>query len=724
MRNASTKSYKLGVQLSEWADSMVFLTATPINLRQEDLLHLLELLAPEDYDDIEGLELRLAPNAVLNSVASRLSVPRPRSRELLSELARIGETPYGLVLRSRPDFTVLEDLLSRGDPDPAAVVEARRLISDLNTLSTIVTRTKKSEVDERKALREPVYADVVWSDEERTFYEEFVAWCKARAFELGQPTYFVMQMPLRLASACLPMARQLVLEPIRNPAIKDEDSKSNPDSVRTPPHPELVAAARAIEDGTDSKFDRLLPALTDLQREGRRALLFTFSRPTLSYLEKRLKGQFRVAVMHGGVSRQERRRIMAAFRHGEYDVVLANRVASEGLDFEFCSAVINYDLPWNPMEIEQRIGRIDRIGQNEDKVLVVNFYNEETIDERIMKRILERIGIFEASIGALEPIINSEMQNLRAAFDFTLSPQQQDAKLAQVLTALETQRAGLREVADASASLFVSEDVDIAGLEEELVRTGRYVGQNELAHLLQDWALTDGGSGVDWSSDGQSIEFIGNSEMAQRLLELARQGQRNRFEIRDLVASLQSALPIPLSLDQELARSNGAMLLAATNPLVIAATEVPGHRQARFSSARIVAPNVATGEYLVVLAQAKLAARGGDEIWGAAVRADGRTVEPAVADALLAALARGDIRPGPPIQDVKALPRLAQRAQDSLTERHHSELELRERDAVATRRGSPHPPDRTTSETAPHHRSAHLHCSRTRSKGERVESLP
>ena len=66
--------------------------------------------------------------------------------------------------------------------------------------------------------------------------------------------------------------------------------------------------------------------------------------------------------MHGGVTREERRRIMAEFRAGAYDFVLANRVASEGLDFEFCSAVINYDLPWNPMEIEQRIGRIDRIG--------------------------------------------------------------------------------------------------------------------------------------------------------------------------------------------------------------------------------------------------------------------------------------------------------------------------------------------------------------------------
>ena len=95
--------------------------------------------------------------------------------------------------------------------------------------------------------------------------------------------------------------------------------------------------------------------------------------------------------MHGGVTREERRRIMAEFRAGAYNFVLANRVASEGLDFEFCSAVINYDLPWNPMEIEQRIGRIDRIGQKEETILVVNFVNDSTIDERILTRLLDRI---------------------------------------------------------------------------------------------------------------------------------------------------------------------------------------------------------------------------------------------------------------------------------------------------------------------------------------------
>ncbi len=178
--------------------------------------------------------------------------------------------------------------------------------------------------------------------------------------------------------------------------------------------------------------------------------------------------------MHGGVSREQRRRIMAAFRSGAYDFVLANRVACEGLDFEFCSAVGQLRPAVEPMEIEQRIGRIDRIGQKEETILVVNFVNEAIIDERILSRLLDRIGIFESSIGALEPIIAAAAAKaLEAGFDFTLTPAQREQKLYEALTAIEEQRAGLQDLSDASSALLVSNDVDVAGREDELVHHWR-----------------------------------------------------------------------------------------------------------------------------------------------------------------------------------------------------------------------------------------------------------
>ena len=299
---------------------------------------------------------------------------------------------------------------------------------------------------------------------------------------MERPLYFAMQMPLRLASACLPMARRAVLDPAAFGAISDADSDEV--GTRLEPHSDLVAAAQQLPESIDTKFDLLYEVLRDLHERRKRALLFTHSRPTLAYLQQRLRRDFRVAVMHGGVDREGRRKIMASFRAGEYDFVLANRVASEGLDFEFCSAVINYDLPWNPMEIEQRIGRIDRIGQQEETILVVNFVNESTIDERILSRLLDRIEIFESSIGALEPIIAVEATKvLRAGFDFTLSPEQREQRLHEALTAIEEQQAGVQDISDASSALLVSNDVDVAGLEHDLVRTGSYIGQRELALL-------------------------------------------------------------------------------------------------------------------------------------------------------------------------------------------------------------------------------------------------
>lgn len=680
MRNQDTKSYALGTELAEWADNLVFLTATPINLRQEDLLNLLELLAPEDYGDIRDLELRLEPNRITNSVASKLVQKGARGRDLSLELEKLNSTAFGASLTQRPDYALLQAVLVRDELTPRDIVDAKRLLADLNTLSTVITRTRKVEVDDRKAKRTEDRQEVEWTDEEQDFYSEYLEWCRERAAAMERPLHFAMQMPLRLASACLPMARKAVLDPISFGAITDADSGET--VTRLEPHPELIAAAQRLTVGVDSKFDMLLEVLEKLNWDRRRVLLFTHSRPTLAYLEERLGSRFRVAVMHGGVSRENRRKIMSEFRAGAYDLVLANRVASEGLDFEFCSAVINYDLPWNPMEIEQRIGRIDRIGQTEETILIVNFVNESTIDERILSRLLDRIEIFESSIGSLEPIIAAGAPKvLQAGFDFTLTPEQRNQKLHEVLTAIEEQRAGLEDISDVSSVLLVTNDVDVAGLENDLVRTGQYVGQQELSRLLDDWARIDGASGIRISRDGLTVEFRGNPAMAARVDELAKSNQRTRAETSSIAASLRNDLPVQLVLDQEFARKSGGMLLASTNPLVMAAAMVPGHRQSRFASLRVEAApeDVIPGVYVVVLATAISASRGGDEIWGSAVTVEGQNAGDGAANALLSALAAGDLA-DEPLPPISRLDRLAERSLMQLQFRHAREQARRDRE--------------------------------------------
>ena len=87
--------------------------------------------------------------------------------------------------------------------------------------------------------------------------------------------------------------------------------------------------------------------------------------------------------------------------------MLSSEVGSEGLDMQFCNVIVNYDLPWNPMRVEQRIGRIDRIGQKFDKLHIFNLCIQGSIEDRIYSRLYQKLNIFESTIGELEPILGN-----------------------------------------------------------------------------------------------------------------------------------------------------------------------------------------------------------------------------------------------------------------------------------------------------------------------------
>ena len=107
-------------------------------------------------------------------------------------------------------------------------------------------------------------------------------------------------------------------------------------------------------------------------------MLFSGFRHTLSYLDARLRDDgVRVGMIHGGTPDEERVFLRSRFEKPRddsdcLDVLLFSEVGCEGLDYQFCDCIVNYDLPWNPMRVEQRIGRIDRNGQQSESVAIVN----------------------------------------------------------------------------------------------------------------------------------------------------------------------------------------------------------------------------------------------------------------------------------------------------------------------------------------------------------------
>lgn len=167
----------------------------------------------------------------------------------------------------------------------------------------------------------------------------------------------------------------------------------------------------------DTKAQVLLTQLNGLvEAEYFQVIVFTQYTATLDFLKQYLVDHdFRVLCFSGNggetYSRQgkwlpeSREKIKRLFRGGEADVLIATDAAAEGLNFQFCGALINYDMPWNPMRVEQRIGRIDRLGQKFEDIRIINLHYEDTVETDVYRALGQRIGLFKKFVGKLQPIL-------------------------------------------------------------------------------------------------------------------------------------------------------------------------------------------------------------------------------------------------------------------------------------------------------------------------------
>jgi superfamily II DNA or RNA helicase len=170
----------------------------------------------------------------------------------------------------------------------------------------------------------------------------------------------------------------------------------------------------------DSKARALRDELTQLAADGyQQTMVFTGYTDTMDGLRDWLANQTGREVIcfsgRGGeirlpdgawklVSRAE---IKKRFREGQGDILLCTDAAAEGLNFQFCGSLINYDMPWNPMRVEQRIGRIDRLGQKFDSIKIVNLHYHDTVETEVYLALSGRIKLFEDMVGGLQPILSA-----------------------------------------------------------------------------------------------------------------------------------------------------------------------------------------------------------------------------------------------------------------------------------------------------------------------------
>lgn len=156
---------------------------------------------------------------------------------------------------------------------------------------------------------------------------------------------------------------------------------------------ELIKIVESVSD-KDSKLVRLKENISDLKSNDASAKLIVFTeyKDTMSAIIDELKEKYAVGKVYGGMKIDERKEEIAKFRSGEIEILICTDAAGEGLDMQFCNIEINYDLPWNPNKIEQRMGRIHRIGQTRD-VSYHNYVidNPRSTDGYIHEKLLEKI---------------------------------------------------------------------------------------------------------------------------------------------------------------------------------------------------------------------------------------------------------------------------------------------------------------------------------------------
>jgi len=169
--------------------------------------------------------------------------------------------------------------------------------------------------------------------------------------------------------------------------------------------------------GIDSKRDRFYEVLRRIIDDGRSVLIFSEYVDTMEYVRDNLKdlyGQWLGCysgeggqVWNGKEWQKVTKDVITErLERGEIKVLVGTDAASEGLNLQAAGAVINYDLPWNPSKVEQRIGRIDRIGQKLDVILIANLFLKDSVDERVYRILRERCGLFEHFVGAMQPVLS------------------------------------------------------------------------------------------------------------------------------------------------------------------------------------------------------------------------------------------------------------------------------------------------------------------------------
>lgn len=447
IRNSNTWLHKGVKFFCDHSEAAVFMTATPIQMGNKDLFTLLNVLRPELIIDQASFEFLALPNPHIHTAANHLRSNTANCITLAQQELKLAQS---CSFTTSPDFQRVLNALNETSNTPATRVQLIRDVEQLSTFDALINRTRRRDIGSF-TTRKAETISVPFTDAQRDLHDQILE-TAARIYARqhgNKIVNLILSTLRRQAASCLPAFASFLddwlnkkLEEMEMVECSDDDFSLNSEVSLGDLGDEMAQLSKAANnlDSADPKLDALFDIIVDKQALfNNKLLLFTSFRHTLSYLEKHLRGAgVRVGVIHGGVPDEERREIRQRFAMEKddvhaIDILLSTEVGSEGLDFQFCDALVNYDLPWNPMRIEQRIGRIDRYGQQSETVVINNLITPDTVDADIYERCLLRIGVFQQALGASEEILGNISKELHAISEsFTLTIAERQERLQQL----------------------------------------------------------------------------------------------------------------------------------------------------------------------------------------------------------------------------------------------------------------------------------------------------
>jgi SNF2 family DNA or RNA helicase len=588
MRNRETLQSQLGRALGTCADALVMLSATPMQTSLDNLFTLFQMMDPDGFADAELFAQQMNANRPVVRALNAIRFHPPRSQEMVAALESLRESPLTAPIAEGRFFETLITRAARAEELTGQdLVELQRDVSELSLTGYMLSRTRKADVLKNRPIRRAEACRVVFTSAEREFYDGVANICRSiHPDSSGWGLAMSMLTAYRYTASCIPAAIEYFRARLGKADISLADDEEVDDDAQLSSANDAVeveinnALAQILTHNQaairgDTKFQTFWSALQTIwnddlasSRQRRKIVVFSFFKRTLSYLSKRLTAQdVRHELITGDIPIYERENRIENFASNPaVEVLLSSEVGSEGLDLQFASVIVNYDLPWNPMAVEQRIGRLDRLGQRASVITILNLVVEDTIEDRILLRLFERIGLFKDTIGELDPILGSKFEQLAAsALRGELTREEELRRADEAIRAVLEQNRQASHLEHHADALMAA---DQAFLDEISAMVGRRrtPAPEELRTFLHEFLQRRyPGSGVS----PNAISDVGELWLEPAAASEIRTTLGAQADVQRLLRRLQSGR-IRVTFNQDVALDHASVeLLHARHPLVV-----------------------------------------------------------------------------------------------------------------------------------------------------------